>query len=208
MQKVVNSLVHDFGKQMLRLRLCFLTTGFCLCHGEWHRGAREVEQLPVLSPGPKAESREMREVAPFQVDDLFPGRFCGFPRAASCAAGAPRASRARHLAFWEHVAQGGSSPRPRQRSSARGGTAAVPGGRRGVPCTRPALPRLRPRALLLDWAAAGIAVSGNLAERPRKLKLGTTASSILRSSLSCSSSPSAAARLRHHCCEESGHVKG
>eukprot|EP00439_Symbiodinium_sp_Y106_P045593 s373_g5.t2 len=29
-------------------RLSFLSMGFCLCHGDWHRGQREAERLPLL----------------------------------------------------------------------------------------------------------------------------------------------------------------
>ncbi|CAE7783522.1 unnamed protein product [Symbiodinium microadriaticum] len=36
-------------KEPLSVLLSFLSVGFCLCHGDWHRGQREAERLPILS---------------------------------------------------------------------------------------------------------------------------------------------------------------
>ncbi|CAE7397591.1 unnamed protein product, partial [Symbiodinium necroappetens] len=84
-------------KEPLSVLLSFLSVGFCLCHGDWHRGQREAERLPILSiacflgafaasflpprlrPGAREESEDYRRYLQRYKDELriYIGRFPG-----------------------------------------------------------------------------------------------------------------------------------
>ena len=84
----------------VELRLSFLSVGFCLCHGDWHRGQREAERLPILYSGENARRRTRKELsAPAcnaaQVDRLLLGCLRCFLPSATPAAGCPGGERER-----------------------------------------------------------------------------------------------------------------